>query len=135
MILCDASPLAALVCPDELPHQSCSDAFQRLSEPLLTTWVCFVEAMHIAGRGGRLDRQRLLWTYVERGFLLFHDPSQQETLRMLALMVKYQSRPMDLGDASLVATAETLGLTRIFSLDSDFLIYRINDHTPFEVIP
>jgi uncharacterized protein len=135
MILCDASPLGALVCPDEPPHRACVDAFERLSEPLLTTWVCFGEAMHIAGRGGRLDRQRLLWTYVERGFLLFHDPSQDEIFRMLDLMVKYQSRPMDLGDASLVAAAETLGLTSVFSLDSDFLIYRINDRAPFEVVP
>jgi len=33
---------------------------------------------------------------------------------------------MDLADASLVATAETLGIRQIFTLDSDFYVYRLH---------
>ena len=50
------------------------------------------------------------------------------------LMEKYEDTPMDLADASLVAAAETLGLKRIFTLDSDFYVYRINDKDAFDVI-
>lgn len=50
-------------------------------------------------------------------------------------MEKYKDTPMDLADASLVVAAETLGLRRIFTLDSDFYVFRINDRDAFEVIP
>ncbi|MEN8445114.1 MAG: PIN domain nuclease, partial [Cyanobacteria bacterium J06555_13] len=42
---------------------------------------------------------------------------------------------MDLADASLVSAAERLGLKRVFTIDSDFYIYRINDKDAFEVFP
>jgi uncharacterized protein len=50
-------------------------------------------------------------------------------------MEKYSDTPMDLADASLVATAETRQLRRVFTLDSDFRVYRANDKEPFEVVP
>lgn len=54
---------------------------------------------------------------------------------MQALMAQYRNMPMDLADASLVAAAEALRLTTIFTLDSDFYVYRVNGKTPFEVVP
>lgn len=54
---------------------------------------------------------------------------------MMDLMLKYKDRPMDLADSSLVSAAESLQLSRIFTLDSDFYIYQLNDKNPFEVIP
>jgi len=46
---------------------------------------------------------------------------------MYALMLRYQDTLMDLADASLVATAETLGIRQIFTLDSDFYVYRLHE--------
>ena len=54
---------------------------------------------------------------------------------MRVLMEKYRDTPMDPADASLVPPAEGLGLHRIFTLDSDFQVYRINGSTAFEVVP
>ena len=48
-------------------------------------------------------------------------------------MEKYRS-VNDLADRFLVAAAENPGLRRIFTLDSDFRVYRIGGLTPFEVI-
>ncbi len=59
----------------------------------------------------------------------------REQLRMRELMNQYQDVPMDLADASLVVTAETLGRRRIFTLDSDFYVYRIKGKEAFIVIP
>ena len=50
-------------------------------------------------------------------------------------MNKYQDKPMDLADASLVAAAEKLGVSRIFTLDSDFHIYRMSDGSAFKIVP
>ncbi len=46
-----------------------------------------------------------------------------------------QFRLTDTADASLVALAETAGYTRIFSIDSDFYVYRLADSTALEVVP
>ena len=54
---------------------------------------------------------------------------------MAVLMDKYNDRPMDLAAASLVAAAERLGSQRIFTLDSDFHIYRLADGSALECIP
>ena len=64
-----------------------------------------------------------------------HDLTGGEIDQMAVLMDKYNDRPMDLADASLVAAAERLGSQRIFTLDSDFHIYRLADGSALECIP
>ena len=66
---------------------------------------------------------------------LRHPLTTEERARMRALMVRYRDTPMDLADASLVAVAETLKQRHIFTLDSDFYIYRFEDKAMFEIIP
>jgi len=55
--------------------------------------------------------------------------------RMRVLMQQYQDLPMDLADASLVAVAEERRLDRIFTLDSNFHVYRLAGGRTFIVIP
>lgn len=81
------------------------------------------------------ESQAPLWRFVERGALLLHNPQADEWQRVRQLMEQYRDTPMDLADASLVALAEVTGLRRIFTLDSDFYVYRINGKEAFEVIP
>lgn len=50
-------------------------------------------------------------------------------------MAKYRDIPMSLADASLVALGDSLGVRRIFTLDSDFRIYRTSSNEAFEVVP
>lgn len=64
-----------------------------------------------------------------------HPLAITETDRMYSLMQKYHDKPMDLADASLVVTAETRRLRRVFTLDVDFSVYRANDREPFELVP
>lgn len=54
---------------------------------------------------------------------------------MPELMAKYHDLPMDLADASLVAAAEQLGIKTIFTIDSDFQIYRTIDGSSLDLIP
>jgi predicted nucleic acid-binding protein len=109
-------------------------AQKKLTGPLLTTWPRLAEAMYLLGELRGWEGQKALWTYSEERALILHAPSESEAARMRFLMEKYQDTPMDLADASLVAAAETRGLKRILTLDSDFHIYRIGNTEPFEVI-
>ncbi len=42
---------------------------------------------------------------------------------------------MDLADATLVALAEDRGQRLIFTLDTDFTVYRINGRQRFQTVP
>ena len=110
-------------------------SYLGLSAPLVTTWSCFTEAMYLLGRYGGWLAQQELWNYVADQILVFHINGEEEQTRMQLLMEQYRDTPMDLADASLVATAETLNQKQIFTLDRDFQIYRFRGNQPFEVVP
>jgi uncharacterized protein len=91
--------------------------------------------MYLVYQIGGWPPQRKLWEYVEVGVLRIHSSSEAERKRIRELMEQYRDTPMDLADASLVVAAEMLKLTRIFTLDSDFYVYRLNETDAFEVVP
>jgi uncharacterized protein len=136
MTLTDTGPLVALLDADNPYHAACVAAAQRLpSGPLLTTWVCFTEAMYLLGAVGGYRYQAALWHLRSAGRLVLHDLTAAEADRMAVLMERYEDTPMDLADASLVVVAESRTLRRVFTTDSDFHIYRLADGSTLEVVP
>jgi uncharacterized protein len=133
--LTDAGPLIALIDADEGDHERCKRALREVRLPMLTTWPAFTEAMYLLGRAGGWRGQQALWRLVLRGDLQIATPTPAATERAADLMERYSDRPMDLADATLVALAEERRLTRIFTLDDDFHIYRIAGRRRFEVVP
>lgn len=135
MTLTDAGPLIALIDADEPDHLRCVETLDLVRLPLLTTWPAFTEAMYLVGRAGGWEGQRALWRLVRHEDLVVASVSPSENERAARLMEMYADRPMDLADATLVALAEERGITRIFSLDADFHVYRLKGRRPFEVVP
>lgn len=133
--LTDAGALKALIDRGESKHKDCLELLPALSAPLVTTWPCVTEAMHLLYYAGGWHYQQALWRLIGTRALLLHSASAEEVGRMQQLMDKYWDVPMDLADASLVAAAETRQLQRIFTLDSDFRVYRIHNKQPFEAVP
>jgi predicted nucleic acid-binding protein len=88
----------------------------------------------LEGLGG-WKSQKTLWEFLQRHGVELHTPNAVGVARIEDIMEKYSDTPMDLADASLVATAETRRLRQIFTLDADFRVYRAQDKEPFEVIP
>jgi predicted nucleic acid-binding protein len=135
MTLCDAGPLIAIIDADEIDHEACLAALDELALPLVTTWPAFTEAMYLVGQAGGITGQRALWHLVDTNRLIIAELSVEVIERSARLMDKYADRPMDLADATLVALAEEQGHRKIFSLDSDFHIYRIRGRQRFDVVP
>jgi predicted nucleic acid-binding protein len=136
VILTDTGPLVALINRNDPNHARCLKAAQRLpKEPLVTTWPCFTEAMYLLHRVAGHAGQAALWRWRSDGRLTLLDLIPEELDRMAVLMAKYRDRPMDLADASLIVAAEGLGAKRIFTLDSDFHVYRLSDGTALESVP
>lgn len=138
-MLVDAGPLTALLDRSDAQHELCTRAAASIDAELITTWPVFTEAMHVLI--ARLGKRRFgvardsLWNLVESGRLLLVDLTESETHRAAALMRKYSDLPMDLADATLVAIAETRSIQTIFSLDSDFRVYRLLGRKSFRIIP
>ncbi len=137
MILIDAGPLLALVDARDPYYDRCHAVAKSFpnGELLLTTLPCFTEAMYLVGEAGGHRAQALLWEMRSRGHLLLHTMTVAEIDRAEVLMDKYYDSPMDFGDASLVAVAETRELRRIFTLDRHFWGYRLADGSALEPIP
>ncbi len=135
MILADTGPLVALIDRRDPDHVRCVTAASTLVEPLLTTWPVFTEAMHLLGREGGWHYQQNLWRQVRMGGLVLHDVTQAMLARIPVLMERYQDLPMDLADASLVALGEERRMRRVFTLDSDFRVYRLPSGAAFDLIP
>lgn len=136
MILTDTGPVVALLDKDDNFHAAAVEAARRLpSEPLLTTWCCFTEAMYLLGEVGGYRYQAELWRLQTAGRLVLHDLTAAEIERMAMPMEKYRDAPMDLADASLVVLAESRSLHRVFTLDSHFRIYRLADGSVLDLVP
>jgi predicted nucleic acid-binding protein len=134
LILCDAGPLVALLHASDTHHETCREAFRSLSEPLVTVWPAFTEAMYLLGFSWQA--QDALWAFVERGALGFLPLAVEDASRMRELMQKYRDLPMDLADAALVRVAERERLARIFTLDRrHFSVYRPQGLGGFELLP
>ncbi len=135
MILTDTAPLIALIDKGQQQHKRCVEAYNTLNQPMLTTWCCLTEAMYFLCQLRGWNAQNILWEFVQRKALYLHHITDDERSRMQKLMKQYQDTPMDLADASLVATAESQNLHQIFTLDSDFLLYRLQGKNKFTIIP
>lgn len=135
MTLTDAGPLVALIDADEVDHELCRTTLGQLELPLITTWPAFTEAMYLLSGVGGSVALGALWRLVLTDRLRVLDLSRPAVERSAELMAKYADRPMDLADATLVATAEARGTRRVFTLDSDFRVYRLHGRQAFEVVP
>jgi uncharacterized protein len=136
MTLTDTGPLVALVDSNDVNHAVCIEVAANLPDvPMLTTWPCFTEASYLLGCAGGFHFQSQLWEFCQSGSLMLHDLLPAQIQRVAALMGKYQDTPMSLADASLVAVAESISMTRIFTLDGDFRIYRLRNGTVLDIIP
>ncbi|MEM8506075.1 MAG: nucleic acid-binding protein [Cyanobacteria bacterium P01_D01_bin.1] len=134
MILCDTGPLLCLVDRTQPQHNAYATTIAQLEKPLVTTWACFVEAMHLAGSRGGWAMQKQLSTLLIDKLLTINSVQESDYTRLFYIMEKYQDRPMDSADATLVLTAEKIRETRILTLDSDFLFYQINERESFDII-
>ena len=85
-------------------------------EPVLT------EAAFLLKRDGR--EADPLFALLERGVIRVALDIQKELADLRALMHRYRNRPMSLADACLVRLSELCSDGEVFTLDSDFRIYR-----------
>lgn len=128
----DAGPLTALLNPNDRCHAWALAALQRLPMPLLTSEAVLTETAYLlVSRGGDSDH---LFDLAEQGTLAIGIQFEQERTALRSLLRSYRDVPMSLADATLVRLSEMHDDCLVFTLDSDFRIYRRNRNKAIPVL-
>ena len=123
LILIDTGPLIALFDKDDKYHKTIKDFIKKDRFKFVSTTAVVTEVTHMLDFNINAQIGFLEW--IIREGLVLHEIRPKEIIRVIELCKKYQDRPMDFADATLVVAAEQTGLREIISIDSDFDVYRI----------
>jgi uncharacterized protein len=118
----DTGPLVSFLAAGLQHHSWAVDQWKRLRPPLLTCEPVLTEAAFLLRREGR--ETDALFALLDRGVIRIALAVQQEQAALRALMSRYRNKPMSLADACLVRLSGIHATSLVFTLDSDFRIYR-----------
>ena len=133
-LLIDTGPLLAAFNQRDQHHAFAVAIMRQHNQPFVTSMAVMTEIMYLARARLGWHVQDKLFVMVERGDIRIEHTTTNDFARVATLMQKYRDLPMNFADATLVALAERLGSKRIFTIDSDFLLYRWQDKHAFELI-
>jgi predicted nucleic acid-binding protein len=121
-VIVDTGPIVALLDADDQQHAWVKAQFARLRPPLITCEAVLTESCFLIARGGG-DASAVV-QLAERGVLNVAQLFDTEAASVARLMRRYENVPMSLADACLVRLIELTSQSTLFTLDSDFEIYR-----------
>ena len=133
--LVDTGPLVALLDQRDQHHRWVSEQMPLLRPPLRTCEAVLAEAFHLL-RNLPKARMAILEMILE-GVLTLPFLLREQAQEVLALLQRYANVPMSLADACLVRMSELVPDCLVFTLDSDFRIYRRHkrEKIPFLIPP
>jgi predicted nucleic acid-binding protein len=124
VVLADAGPLVALFNQRDHYHEWALARFREFVEPLVTAEAILVEALHLLRRvPGGTEKLLTLWS---RGLVVMAFSAELEKEAICRLMLRYREVPISLADACLVRLSEIHLRSTVWTLDSDFRVYRRN---------
>ncbi|MBI4266456.1 MAG: PIN domain-containing protein [Acidobacteria bacterium] len=133
-LLLDTGALVSLLDRSQPRHVDCRRFFEDWDGVVVSTEAVLTEAAYLLSgvSGGAVS---CVDFFLSGGSALV--PTTPTSLkRIRALLSKYVDLPMDYADATLVALAEELDTSLVFTTDrTDFSVYRIKGRKPFRIVP
>ncbi len=129
-VIIDSGVLAALLNKNDTYHQWTITQLKKIQPPLLTCQAVISEVSFLIGR--KQQGINVVFNYLKSGVIAVPFCFSSEYVAIEKLMLKYTDVPMSFADACLVRMSEQHQNSCVFTLDSDFLVYRKNSN---EVIP
>ena len=120
--LLDTGPLVSFLGSGLRHHAWACEQWKLFRPPLLTCEPVLTEAAFLLKREGR--EADPVFALLERGVIRIALDIEEQQADLRALMHRYRNRPMSLADACLVRLSEIETAGEVFTLDSDFRIYR-----------
>ncbi len=131
-VLLDTGPLVALLNRREKLHARVKAVLPQLPVPLLTVEPVLTEAMYLLR--GVPKGARAVLAMVRNGLLRVPLALEPHARELDALMSRYASVPMSIADACLVHLVGQMPDAAVFTLDSDFLVYRVRKNRPIQLV-
>ncbi len=131
-VIVDAGPPAAFLVESDSHHEWGVAQMARLPAPFLTCDAVLSEAFFLTRRVPHGPER--FFDLLESGLLVSDFPILREQPVLRRLIHKYRDLPMSVADACLVRMAELHPRAAVFTVDSDFLIYRKDGRQPIPVI-
>lgn len=128
----DTGPLVAFLDRAERHHRWAAEQVRQLEAPLLVCEPVLAETMFLLARLPTAQDAILGW--LETGALRVAFQVGENLAELRSLLRKYRDRPISLADACVVRMAELFEHHHVFTLDSDFSVYRKNGRDPLRLI-
>lgn len=121
-VIVDTGPLVAFLVADDRHHSWAVARFRELPAPFLTCEPVLTETFHLLSR--LTDGPERFFELVGSGLVVVDFGLMAEREALKKLVRKYSDLPMSLADACVVRMAELYRGARVFTVDSDFGVYR-----------
>ena len=128
----DTGPLVAFLDKAERHHGWTVEQVRSLDAPLLTCEPVLAEAMFLLSDLPKA--QGALFDLLANDAVRIAFQVGEHVAPLRALHRKYRDRPISLADACVVRMAELFERHQVFTLDSDFSVYRRNGREPLDLI-
>lgn len=121
-VLLDTGPLVAFLNRQDDAHEWAVARFKEIEPPFLTCEAVLSETIHLLqGRAVVLEH---LEKFLVAGFIRVDFSFADEVVAVTRLLSAYRNVPMSLADGCLVRMSELHPGSVVFTLDTDFHIYR-----------
>lgn len=121
-VVLDTGPLVALIDCDDAHHGWTTAQVKSLEPPFLTCEAVISEALFLLPRAR--NGVPTLLKFLQEGLVCVAFDLNDHLDTIVRLITKYDNVPMSLADACIVRMSELHDQARVFTLDSDFKIYR-----------
>lgn len=121
-VLLDTGPLVAFLNKRDRLHEWTAAQWNQISPPMLTCEAVISESCFLLTKtnGGSDPVMQL----IQRNIITISFRLDDNIDPVKKLLLKYQSIPMSLADACIVRMSELFSNSYVFTLDSDFNLYR-----------
>ena len=135
-VLVDTSGLYALVDASEREHRLVSSFVRASTEPLMVPVTVLPEIDYLCARRLGVAVEVAVLGAIARGEFALEPFSEADLERSLELVERYADSDIGLVDASIVATAERLRISRILTFDHrHFSVFHPRHCDAFELVP
>ena len=132
--LIDTGAIVAFLDRKDKWHPRCVEIFENIRLPLATSAAILAEVFHLLGKNPR--HRDAVWELFRTESVTLLPINNEDLPDLEELMNRYQDRPMDFADATLVHLARRENLATVFTIDhDDFETYRIDGKRRFQILP
>ncbi|QZA10268.1 PIN domain-containing protein [Mycolicibacter heraklionensis] len=132
----DAGPLYAYVDADDAHHSSALELLQTHPGPLIVPTLVITEVVYLLGTRLGVEPEVRFLGDLAGGAFTVEPVAAADWLRIAELVAQYRDLPLGTVDASVVTTAERLGINEIATVDHrHFTVVRPRHIESFTLLP